>query len=802
MGATFDIILIGSAISKSGYIVLHFVVLPTLQKQEQARRLRIRRTRSSAPDTAIRRTRSSEVLAIGSRHWLPGVDGDPRSIRRTRSCSLVEQPVPARSLANSEAEEFSTLGPQWILDETARYCKAADAEKTYVLALKEERCEEWILHSYLREYYRLSEFLRSKEISSKKLKQMHQGLIKNAVTDLVRRLCDSTTSIRANLGLQQTRDVLSACMANVRIAYQSIKEVYGVVLAPHRKSLQRRREEMRRRGGGGGISDHVLSTSEDMSDNKSKPACKVPRFRPNREGWRALRSLRPGLGENKNWRRMNNAPAPDILSLERDVTKFFKRFRRSLLCNWKDSQAAFFDASSDSAKDICSVIVRFLLPIFDEEDVEKATCHDNDDLCKFESLLFFDIRELMILCSRSSNSRPQCEQVRSRSMVGAEVVDPSVDDGRRSSTADCDVESLLEMLKRQFTAFDLSQREREKRRRVERDWLSTSRDVFDPVPCFHCGGFGHAEEDCGGRTAPVQARPNSNPKSSDIIAKKCDDHSTSLAILNLSDLACPLCRQLFTADSRRAMRLTRCCQRAYCSACLDTVNEEAHGCHTPGCHNKPKRTAENDPVSCSSDNCKVLSDPHPGVDILRRVRESRQGRTQVSGDVKHSAGNEHDGNDKCRSRTDRIFTENTMILNHGVISSAGANAWSWQGLLQPISSPSPTCQEPKSIGWMVNFRTGGPQFSVAEKELSESNPSLFSQLRKRSGLQVVIDVPEKDRRQVTIRDIKNALAQKFSKASAAKLWFDGAEFFTSLAEDAQHLEDDHVQRERFFPLLS
>lgn len=122
------------------------------------------------------------------------------------------------------------------------------------------------------------------------------------------------------------------------------------------------------------------------------------------------------------------------------------------------------------------------------------------------------------------------------------------------------------------------------------------------------------------------------------------------------------------------------------------------------------------------------------------------------------------------------------------------------------------------VAWKATIRTGGPQSSLAQKELSDAHPE-FSDSFSNGGL-VVYVLAEKGCRQVTIRDLKEALIQKFHLAHSAELWFGAAELWTGAyrttptgkaSEDdwldvgfpherslPKRLEDDDVQSERFF----
>ena len=378
--------------------------------------------------------------------------------------------------------------------------------------------------------------------------------------------------------------------------------------------------------------------------------------------------------DNWHWRRAKNVPAPDMENLERDITRFFQRFR-SFFCQDQ--------STSNQARLRRARGGRF----------EEWICDNHEDRRKFEKLLFYDTRELMRLSHISSYRYPTC-RVHNPTMVG-DAVNPC--DPRWSSiSSGYDLDALL----KGWDTGSLFAMERADRlgncwrsrvvdsemarartidSRLERDsdWLSQMmmisgcNDEFDPFPCLHCGGKTHAH------AGQMKTHVGQILFLTQRQQLPYDQSAMTTTRLKLSVLACPLCRRAFTVDGSREMRLTTCCKSAYCSECLDTVNREMGRCFTPGCKGgSTSKSSEGTP------NFGVQSDPHPGRELIRRIKE----RQSTIPAVVTEKNKEHDSycNCWCRCSEGMALAENTIVLNHSIKSCRGANAWSWAFRAKPF----------------------------------------------------------------------------------------------------------------------
>lgn len=284
-------------------------------------------------------------------------------------------------------------------------------------------------------------------------------------------------------------------------------------------------------------------------------------------------------------------------------------------------------------------------------------------------------------------------------------------------------------------------------------------------------------------------------------------------------LSCPLCRRPFDVSGDRSIMRTKCCGEAYCKECLRRMNEVLGRCYTPRCRKEWNRSmgrqrgdGQQTITSSSSssvqgeehaeDRLAVKSEPHPLRHFIRMWRdkeeENKRGPETTTGaelQKEEGAGGPElrkklagFSPQRCRCR-DTMSSKDVLVLNHGIDSDRGACCWSWSFRVADIGNFRKTATrwgdqrvieevdrtgEASDSQILVIVYMSGPEVSIVEKGLWRDNRT--GEDRERPFWLLI--PARKDTQQVAVRDLKEALTEKFKGAEPlAQIWFENAEFW-------------------------
>lgn len=195
----------------------------------------------------------------------------------------------------------------------------------------------------------------------------------------------------------------------------------------------------------------------------------------------------------------------------------------------------------------------------------------------------------------------------------------------------------------------------------------------------------------------------------------------------LSDLACPLCRRLFSWRGKKSMRQTKCCMKAYCSECLDTVNKVHGQCYTLGC---------------------------TGCDSVLGQKQSGRVRREVESHCHPDVERVQEAIGRIQEQDPAFVAENVLVLNHGVPKRFDRRferkvwRWAWEFSIRSV---------PGKVDWLYeldlenqNIRAGLPQSGLllggdlevrafaqkwVDNACEEEEPSLVFAIRTHDVLQ-------------------------------------------------------------------